>query len=47
VARLPLKKAIYPVVDDVLAGIGQLNAQGYDLEETILVACTARGGRRL
>jgi len=44
VARSPLKKAIYPFVDGVLAGIGRLNAQGYDLEQTILVACTARGG---
>lgn len=44
VARSPIKKALYPVVDGVLGGIGWFNAKEYDLEQTILVACTARGG---
>jgi len=44
IARSPVKKVLYPVADRVLNGIGRFNAKGYNLEQTILVACTARGG---
>jgi hypothetical protein len=44
IARSPVKKALYPVADGILQGIGKLNARNYDLEETILIACPGRSG---
>jgi hypothetical protein len=44
IARSPIKKPLYPVVDKVLQGVGRLNARGYDLEETILAVCPGRSG---
>ena len=44
IARSPVKKALYPVADGVLQGIGKLNARRYNLEETILIACPGRSG---
>jgi hypothetical protein len=35
---------LYPIADGMLWSIGQLNAQGYDIEQTVLVVCPGRGG---